>query len=425
MILEAIRTVEERCHSKESCTVEASPESLARGLRDPCPTVRKYVEVLYKCKPASFRSRVVCGDELVSLSCQDHNARLAIFSSVFSSGVGSHVFCPAPPSPPSTSSTSSQACSDSVREGVSRLCHGYKACSFRAQPASLAQPGSACSARGQRRSLTLKLTFACVDKSVFHAEFVDRKTTPTTTTISTTTFSTTISRTTKTTTLLSPKPKLVPSTLTVKPVISSNVKSDDILNSQESKKLVVNLLDSKSSSDTENVPSILETNSNFEQVEPSHLLSRSSLIMFTFLLSISDLNNSSESYNCSQELILILVTRLKVFHLFQEHKYKLLMFSALVASICLVSSLIFISTKIYQSYWSSARRRSSRVSLDLDTVSSSNESLTTDFRLREAETATSSCQTLASAKTEFKPKGILKNSRTSENFRFAHILILN
>ena len=111
--------------------------------------------------------------------------------------------------------------------------------------------------------------------------------------------------------------------------------------------------------------------------------------------------------------------------MFQEHKYKLLMFSALVASICLVSSLIFISIKVYQSYWSTARRRSSRASLDLDNVSSSNESLSGDFRLREAETATSSCQTLASAKAEFKPKGILKNSRTSENFRFVHILILN
>ena len=32
----------------------------------PC---RKYVEVLFKCKPASFRSRVVCGGETVALAC--------------------------------------------------------------------------------------------------------------------------------------------------------------------------------------------------------------------------------------------------------------------------------------------------------------------------------------------------------------------
>ena len=40
MILEAIRTVEERCHGQESCSVQASPETLASGLRDPCPTTR-------------------------------------------------------------------------------------------------------------------------------------------------------------------------------------------------------------------------------------------------------------------------------------------------------------------------------------------------------------------------------------------------
>ena len=289
MILEAIRTVEERCHSKESCSVAASPETLARGLRDPCPTVRKYVEVLYKCKPASFRSRVVCGNEVVSLSCQDHNARLAIFSSVFSTGGGSHVFCPgrARVVPGSRVMCEDQA----VTERVSSLCHGYSACRFRAEPVSLGQPGSACSADKHR--LTLKLTFACVDKSVFHSDYVDRKTTSTTTT---TTITTTITTTRATTTTLPPaKPKLVPSTITVKPVISSNVKSqNDILNSQESKKLVV--LDSKSSSGTGNVPSILETNSNFEQVNLSRLLSRSTLIMFTFHLSISDLNNSLETY---------------------------------------------------------------------------------------------------------------------------------
>ena len=46
LILEAIRTVEERCHGKESCTLQAAPDTLARGLRDPCPGVR-YSAVQY------------------------------------------------------------------------------------------------------------------------------------------------------------------------------------------------------------------------------------------------------------------------------------------------------------------------------------------------------------------------------------------
>ena len=36
---------------------------------------RKYVEVLYKCKPVSFRSRVVCGGEGVSLACSAPSTR--------------------------------------------------------------------------------------------------------------------------------------------------------------------------------------------------------------------------------------------------------------------------------------------------------------------------------------------------------------
>ena len=77
-----------------------------------------------------------------------------------------------------------------------------------------------------------------------------------------------------------------------------------------------------------------------------------------------------------------------------------------------------------------SRRSRRNQALDLDTVSSSELDLSVDLQLREAgsmeamemEAASSSCQTLlqpsaSSSKAEFKPKGILKNSKTSENFR--------
>ena len=98
VILEAIRAVEERCHGKESCGLTASPSTLAKDLRDPCPQVRKYVEVIYKCKPASFRSRVVCGGEQVALACPSSSpqSRIAIFSTSFSTPASGHVFCPLP-----------------------------------------------------------------------------------------------------------------------------------------------------------------------------------------------------------------------------------------------------------------------------------------------------------------------------------------
>ena len=290
MILEAIRAVESRCHSKESCSLTASPASLARGLRDPCPTVRKYVEVLYKCKPASFRSRVVCGSQSVSLSCPAPHTRLAIFSAVFSRAAGGHVFCPG-----AGRADTARRCDHSVTESVSSLCHGYSTCSFRASPAGLGLQ-SVC--RGvDPHQLTLKLTFACVDKSVFHTQYVDRVTTA-----STTTTTTTIATTSTTTTPPSPQPKLVPSTLTVKPVISSDVKLNDILKSQESKKLVVNLQDSKGSPGKENAPSMLETNSNFEQVATVQLCSDNICVYLSpSLILIFPL----KATNCSEELILI------------------------------------------------------------------------------------------------------------------------
>ena len=52
------------------------------------PTIRKYVEVLFKCKPASFRSRVVCAGETVALACSptqpDFRSGLFYMRSTFS-----------------------------------------------------------------------------------------------------------------------------------------------------------------------------------------------------------------------------------------------------------------------------------------------------------------------------------------------------
>ncbi len=60
---------------------------------------RKYAEVTYKCKPAAFKSRVACGGDIFSLSCQPGtDQRLAILSAVFASaatGIKSAVFASA------------------------------------------------------------------------------------------------------------------------------------------------------------------------------------------------------------------------------------------------------------------------------------------------------------------------------------------
>ena len=101
-------------------------------------------------------------------------------------------------------------------------------------------------------------------------------------------------------------------------------------------------------------------------------------------------------------------------------------------------NLNFIISKSFQNYSGNRARRSRSRSqaLDLDTVSSSELDLSVDLQLRDhggslevMEMESSSCQTLlqpasaSSSKAEFKPKGILKNSKTSENFRLGHEIL--
>ena len=92
------------------------------GGNDPCPEVRKYVEVAYKCKPTQFRSKVECHSQTLQLDCnknpssssttsstsksllihhketddkdEQDKERLAIYSATFASSIGSHIYCP-------------------------------------------------------------------------------------------------------------------------------------------------------------------------------------------------------------------------------------------------------------------------------------------------------------------------------------------
>ena len=131
------------------------------GGRDPCPRLRKYVEVAYKCKPTQFRSKVICHSQTLHLDCdkkrnyspsqtirhrdeeeEQDEERLAIYSSAFASAVGSHIYCPEDSSKDLSSSSSmvdrsitykdaqkdaSQKCESSyATEAVMQMCHGQR-----------------------------------------------------------------------------------------------------------------------------------------------------------------------------------------------------------------------------------------------------------------------------------------------------------
>ena len=217
------------------------------------------MEVLYKCKPASFRSRVVCGGEEVSLSCQQPGTRLAIFSTSFSTPASGHVFCPLPgrylgrkrgPGYHHDNLPGITECKNyPVTKIVSELCHGYVSCSFTANPFHLeADP---C----QKFHLTLKTTFACVDKSVFHAKFVDRVTTTTEPSTTTTMYKPT------TTTVINPEHE----NLSRIPEYSTSY-----WNIQGRVDVEAKPLEPKPSSEKDNLPIIIEDRSSFAQVSKKY-----------------------------------------------------------------------------------------------------------------------------------------------------------
>ena len=163
----ALKHIEEKCHDQQICSMVVAPEVFGggEGGNDPCPQVRKYVEVAYKCKPTQFRSKVGCHSETLELDCnkkpqtssstsksiphhktdedEQDKERLAIYSATFASSIGSHIYCPDTSSDITSSSSSSmrdssirykdsqtdvgQRCKDSyATEAVMKLCHGKR-----------------------------------------------------------------------------------------------------------------------------------------------------------------------------------------------------------------------------------------------------------------------------------------------------------
>ena len=145
------------------------------------------------------------------------------------------------------------SCDHPVTNRVKLLCHGYSDCTFSASPTNL---GGMRQCIGVEH-LTLKVTFACVDKSVFHSQYIDRRTTTSTTTTTTTTEATTLVK-------ISPTfSNFLPTKVSV--IKSSGVKVSDDLKSQESKVNLGSENVSKNQAKSD-VPAMLETNSNFQEV---------------------------------------------------------------------------------------------------------------------------------------------------------------
>ncbi|GLH02818.1 Uncharacterized protein GBIM_08783 [Gryllus bimaculatus] len=172
-----LQTVVEACQKKRQCKFQTSPRTFGG---DPCPGVRKYVEVAYKCRPLrvgvgvgvggltesgpvadEFRSKVACEDDSVTLKCNP-NARIAVYSASFGRTEYESIQCPQPQGVPEETCLVSYA-----TEAVMRRCHGKRRCQLTAGAEMFGNP-----CRPQSR-MYLKVVYTCVPRAVLREHLVE------------------------------------------------------------------------------------------------------------------------------------------------------------------------------------------------------------------------------------------------------------
>lgn len=146
-----LQTVVEACQKKRHCKFTATPKSIAG---DPCPGIRKFVEIAYKCRPYEFRSKVACENDVIQLVCNPYS-RIAIYGSSFGRTEYESVQCSQPQGVKEETCLASYA-----TESVMQMCHGRRRCSLSADAGTFGKP-----CRPDSR-MYLKVVYTCIPRKV-------------------------------------------------------------------------------------------------------------------------------------------------------------------------------------------------------------------------------------------------------------------
>lgn len=152
LVPEALRTVEERCRHQRICRIQTGPESFGK---DPCPGVRKYAEVVYKCRPSSFINKIVCEHERLLIECEK-SRRIVIFSASFGGTHHAIHECPQ-----KTRKMAPDCHGSYATEIVMQSCLGRRRCSVLASVQTFGKPGCPAGTRHY-----LKVVYTCVSKEI-------------------------------------------------------------------------------------------------------------------------------------------------------------------------------------------------------------------------------------------------------------------
>ncbi|XP_028816523.1 protein eva-1 homolog C isoform X2 [Denticeps clupeoides] len=128
----AIQKVISECQDRRTCQL---PVISAVFGQDPCPETTKYVIVSYKCRPEHHRTKMVCENERMRLSCRNDTV-LAIYSAMFGHQIHWSHECPQE----IDVKTDMECLSPTALRRVSRRCHGRTNCSLLADVLSFGDP---------------------------------------------------------------------------------------------------------------------------------------------------------------------------------------------------------------------------------------------------------------------------------------------
>ncbi|CAI5683915.1 unnamed protein product [Oreochromis niloticus] len=152
----ALQKMQDECQDRRSCQVLVNSRVFGT---DQCPGSSKYLIVWYKCRPNEYKSKVVCEEDKMRLSCKQ-GMQIAVYSAMFGRTLQGTLECPL-----LHRRSPSVECQSSVAlQVLTNRCQGKKTCLIRASTREFGDP---CYA-GTRKYLSV--IYTCVPKKLLHEQ---------------------------------------------------------------------------------------------------------------------------------------------------------------------------------------------------------------------------------------------------------------
>ncbi|XP_022538970.1 protein eva-1 homolog C [Astyanax mexicanus] len=148
----ALQKMSDECQDRRSCELLVNSRLFGT---DPCPSISKSLTLQYKCRPNEYKSKVVCEEERLRLSCKT-GMQIAVYSAMFGRTQQGTLECP----PHHRRAPSVDCQSEVALQVMTSRCQGRRTCVIRA---SVLEFGDPCYS-GTRKYLSV--IYTCVPKKL-------------------------------------------------------------------------------------------------------------------------------------------------------------------------------------------------------------------------------------------------------------------